>query len=154
MGGSMRHAGSVTPDLLASLEQAKRDAETRRRKMLDEVNREIRALDRAVKALKGEPVGNDKSDPVKVAGRKNVEAVRAVMAERGECSQAEVGRVLDMNSGTLSWAFKALEREGAVVPTTMREGRSTVWAHVKAGGAKARQRASGQRGGKVRRGVR
>jgi hypothetical protein len=142
--------GAATATLVRSLEQARREVERRRDAVLNEMNREIRALDRAVRILRGERPLADKSDPVKIAGRKNVEAVREYLCQREAASQAAIGKALDLNSGTLSWVMKALQEEGSVKPTG-REGRSRVWSYIglpvvlKGGGAEGSATGSGER---------
>jgi hypothetical protein len=109
----------VEEDLAAA--RARRDA------IMQEVTAEIRELDRRARELRGEPLGNDKSDPVKNAGRKNVEALRRYMRRRKTTTQAAASQALGMNSGTAVWAFRALQEEGFLIDTGKRIGNSRVW---------------------------
>jgi hypothetical protein len=114
---------------LRDVESRLSEARQRRDSIIQSINAEIAALNRHAKVLRGEPLGNDKSDPVKNAGRKNVEALRRLFRRRKLVSQAEAGKRLGINSGTLVWAFRALAEEQPpfIEDTGRRIGNSRVW---------------------------
>jgi hypothetical protein len=72
------------------------------------------------------------SDPAKLAGKGNVEAVRTELRRRGRASQAEIARALDLNPGTASYAMRALADNGEAVKTDRLIGRSVEYAYVEA----------------------
>lgn len=112
-------------------ERALREAQARREAITQECNAEIAALSREVRLLKGESPGSDKSDPAKVAGPANVERVRDYLRWKHRASQAEVAKALNMNTGTVTWAFRALAEDGAAEhePGDL-DGRSKVWTYI------------------------
>jgi DNA invertase Pin-like site-specific DNA recombinase len=119
-------------DELREVETRLAQARARRDSIMESISAEIRSLDRQAKRLRGVPIGNDKSDPVKNAGRKNVEALRKLFKRRKLLSQAEAGAKLGINSGTLVWAFRALKDEGVIEDTGRRVSNSRVWRRVDA----------------------
>jgi DNA-binding transcriptional ArsR family regulator len=74
--------------------------------------------------------GRRKLDPATVAGPKALKETEAMVKGRGPVAQATVTKETGLNSGTVSYALRALKERGIVRATGEVEGRSPVWEYV------------------------
>ena len=74
--------------------------------------------------------GHRTYDPAKVAGPKALKTTEQTMKDLGTAAQAEVTRRTDLNSGSVSYALRALGERGIVRKTGAMDGRSPVWEYV------------------------
>lgn len=74
--------------------------------------------------------GKVKTDPHRAAGPTVIAMVQEIMVAQGAASQAKVTALSGKHSGSVSWAFKALEKDGVVRWTHERERGSKVYEHT------------------------
>ena len=74
--------------------------------------------------------GRKKLDPATVAGPKAMKVTEEMVKSQGRIAQAAVTRETELNSGTVSYALRALRDRGIVRATGEVEGRSPVWEYV------------------------
>jgi DNA-binding transcriptional ArsR family regulator len=74
--------------------------------------------------------GRRKLDPATVAGPKALKQTEATVKGLGRVAQATVTKETGLNSGTVSYALRALKERGIVRATGEVEGRSPVWEYV------------------------
>jgi hypothetical protein len=104
-----------------------------------EVTTEIKRYERARKLLDSAPSKNGRKrrrkglDAHTVAGPKALKQTEDLMKDNGELAQSEVVKQTGLNSGTVSYALRALEKDGVVRKTGEVVGRSPVWEFVSDG---------------------
>lgn len=98
-----------------------------------ELSTRMAAIEQAIAILDGTPVAAlyRPNGPRIAVGDDKLEAVRVYIRERGRVRQADITRELDLNSGTVSQATQALEREGEIEKGP-KEDRSVTWRYVAA----------------------
>jgi DNA-binding transcriptional ArsR family regulator len=79
---------------------------------------------------RGSTNGRKKLDPATVAGPKALKETEATVKGLGRVAQATVTKETGLNSGTVSYALRALKERGIVRATGEVEGRSPVWEYV------------------------
>lgn len=108
------------------------------------ITAQIARHERAKKALAGggkkRQRSNGKLDPATVAGPKALKAIESMMKNLGRAAQATVVKRTKLNSGTVSYALRALEGEGKVRRTGDVDGRSPIWEIVSNGKQSTRVR--------------
>ena len=82
--------------------------------------------------------GRRKLDPATVAGPKALKETEETVKGLGRVAQATVTKETGLNSGTVSYALRALRDRGIVRATGEVEGRSPVWEYVGDGAGSTR----------------
>lgn len=66
-------------------------------------------------------------DPHKIAGRGNLTEIEQYLVSHRIATQHQVAEALGKNSGTVTWAMRALEQDGKVKPTGRKINGSPEW---------------------------
>lgn len=122
---------------------AKADAaRARAQEPIDALQGEMDRLDEIVAAAEGRRFsrngyktrptrnGKVKTDPHRAAGPTVIAMVQKIMVAEKIASQAKVTSLSGKHSGSVSWAFRALEKDGVVKWTHERERGSKVYEHT------------------------
>lgn len=75
-------------------------------------------------------------EPATMAGKKNVDAARKAIRKLGRATQAHIGRTAGVPTGSLTWAIRALEKEGTIRATGVKERSSAEYELVARPGRK------------------
>lgn len=129
-GAADRLVGQIEEELAAAKDLLRRMDVAR-----GEQAKVIRRLEEARAKLVGRKprvkrAGGKAKTAMQRAGRGNVEAVTALLRERGPLAKAAITETLAKNDGTVTYALRAAEEAGAVRATDRRERGSVVYEHV------------------------
>lgn len=118
-------------DLFAALEAAHQEIQEERRQL----DAREHALQRAREELSQALGGNAPSSPrprtragvQQKASQDHVDAISDYLTAQGPTRQADLGKALGLNSGTVSLALRQLESDGLVSAQPEKERNSLVW---------------------------
>lgn len=95
----------------------------------------IRRLEASKRGLRRIPGGKRRSrgtlDPHKQAGPGNLAKLREAASVAGEASQAQLARASGVGTGSMTWAIRALVKDGELVDTGERLDGSRVFRYVR-----------------------
>lgn len=113
-----------------SHERARRDLDAAKEAFREQTRAyraRVKTLERAKALLSSEPGTRPAADK---AGRKAKEKVRGLIASEGVITQAKLTEIAGLNSGSVAYAVKSLERAGVIRDTGNRVGRSREYEYV------------------------
>lgn len=124
-----------SPDLFAALEAAHQEIQEERRQLAAREQALLRAREELAQALggNGTPTAHrgtrvrTRAGVQQKASQMHMDAISDYLTGRGAVRQADIGKALGLNSGTVSLALRQLEQDGLVEPLPEKERGSVVW---------------------------
>lgn len=125
----MRKTNPEIAALRHSLEVAerRRDREAER---LAATKREVREIRSRLREVGVSVRRRTNLDPHQQAGGRNIASMLTVFARHRTLTQSDASRLSGVGNGTTTWAIKALLKDGAIVSTGRRIGRSEEFRYV------------------------